>query len=222
MRGRTLVFALFALFAWSVATPALSDAGAGHGQSLEDVLEGIRASQGIGRDESIECSEVTDDQFEMLGEALMSVMHPDPEQHALMDRMMGGEGSPMLTSMHRVMGARYLGCYSGGMMGSGMMGGGMMGTGRMGGPMMGGGMSSGMGGGWGMMSPGLGSIALWVIILAVVVALIYFLVRTGRSHGPAAGAEGTPMEILSRRYAKGEITKDQFEEMRKNLEQHRS
>lgn len=86
--------------------------------------------------------------------------------------------------------------------------------------MMGGGMSSGMGGGWGMMSPGLGSIALWVIILAVVVALVYFLVRTGRSHGSATGAEGTPLEILRRRYAKGEITKDQFDEIRKNLDQH--
>lgn len=85
---------------------------------------------------------------------------------------------------------------------------------------MGGGMSSGMGGGWGMMSPGLGSIALWVIILAVVVALVYFLVRTGRSLGSATGTEGTPLEILRRRYAKGEITKDQFDEMRKNLDQH--
>ena len=236
MRGRTLVVALFALCAWSIATPALSDAGNGHGQSLDDVLEEIRTSQGIGSDDAVDCATVTDEQMEELGEALMSIMHPDPEQHALMDRMMGGEGSPMLTSMHRMMGARYLGCYSGGMMG-GMMGGGMMGsglvgsglmssratgTGIMGGPMMGGGMSSGMGGGYGMMGPGLGSIILWVILLAVVAALVYFLVRVGRTHGHTGGVEGTPLEILSRRYAKGEITKDQFEAIRKDLEKHRS
>ena len=163
MRSRTLVFALSVLCAWGLATPALSDAGTEHGRSLEDVLKEIRTSQGIGRDDGVDCAEVTDGQLEELGEALMSIMHPDPEQHALIDRMMGGEGSPMLTSMHRMMGARYLGCYYGGMMGGGMMGGGMMGggmmgartigTGVIGGPMMGGGMSPGMGGGWGMMCP---------------------------------------------------------------------
>ena len=68
------------------------------------------------------------------------------------------------------------------------------------------------------MSPGLGSVVLWVIILAVVAALLYFLVRAGSTRGSAGGSEDTPMEILSRRYAKGEITKDQFDEMRRTLE----
>jgi putative membrane protein len=199
---------------------------------VESVLAEMRASTGIGPGDRIDCTAVTDEQLEELGEALMSIAHPDPREHALMDRMMGGEGSPVLSAMHRIMGARYLGCYSGGVMGRGVMGSGMtgngvLGTGMTGGAMMGGAMPYGAGGmGYGMMYPGLGSILVWVIVLVVVVALVYSLVRSARADGRAgdrtAGAEGTPLEILSRRYAKGEITKDQFEEMRRTLEERRS
>jgi putative membrane protein len=42
--------------------------------------------------------------------------------------------------------------------------------------------------------------------------------RRGYSHGGWDGW-GTPLEILRRRYARGEITKEQFEQMKKDLEQ---
>ena len=99
---------------------------------MEAILNDIRKSQGLDDSESIDCEKVTDAQFEALGEAFMGIMHPDPQEHQFMDRMMGGEGSDTLSAMHRIMGARYLGCYSGGAsdyMFPGMIGGWMMGGG---------------------------------------------------------------------------------------------
>jgi hypothetical protein len=116
-------------------------------KSIQDVMKEIRQSQGVNNNEQIDCDKVTDMQYEELGDALMSVLHPNMQEHQFMDRMMGGEGSPTLAYMHRMMGARYLGCYSGGMMGYGMMGyrmGDMMGYGMMGNGMMGSGMGQGM------------------------------------------------------------------------------
>ncbi len=111
-----------------------------HGRSVDNVLEEIRGELNLKADEKIDAEKVSDSLLEELGEAVMSLAHPDPRQHELMDDMMGGEGSDRLAAAHRVMGYSYLknGSYGGpmGMMGSG--GGGMM----MGGGMMGGMMGS--------------------------------------------------------------------------------
>lgn len=93
-----------------------------HNKPLEEVLANIRKAQRLKADESIDCRELTSQQLEEIGEAVMNIIHPDPAQHEFMDKMMGGEGSPMLAFMHRMMGARYLGCYYGTMPMMGMMG----------------------------------------------------------------------------------------------------
>jgi len=88
------------------------------------------------------------------------------------------------------------------------------GWGMMGGPWM--------SGGWGMM----GMMLIWPILLLVLVVLcvvgaVWFAQSASRSATPSAGAGATgesPLDILKRRYAGGEITKEQFEEMRKALE----
>ncbi|PIZ06211.1 MAG: electron transporter RnfE [Flavobacteriales bacterium CG_4_10_14_0_8_um_filter_32_5] len=54
--------------------------------------------------------------------------------------------------------------------------------------------------GWGM----------WFIPL-LIIALIIFLYKNNNS----STQKETPMEILKKRYAKGEITKEQYEEMKK-------
>jgi hypothetical protein len=135
---RTMLSVLVILF---VAGGLLIGTGAafadndGHGKSIEQVEAQIRADLGLKADERIDPGKVPPELLEELGDAVMGTIHPDPEQHEWMDRMMGGEGSESLAAAHRWMGYRYLsGGYGGGfgMMGGGMMGGGMMGPGTMG------------------------------------------------------------------------------------------
>ena len=72
----------------------------------------------------IPCDELTDEQFEIIGDYYMEQMHPG-EAHEIMDERMGGEGSDSLRIMHINMGKNFYCNDNTGMMG-GMMGGGMM------------------------------------------------------------------------------------------------
>ena len=71
------------------------------------------------------------------------------------------------------------------------------------GPMMNGGDR-----GWGILM-----MLFWAIVLAVV---IYVAVRLFKGHDASNQASG-PLDIAKERYAKGEITKDQFEQLKKDL-----
>jgi len=80
------------------------------------------------------------------------------------------------------------------------------------------------GAGFGMF--GLGAlimIAFWVLVIGGVVWLVVTLVRGGQGQAtPPVQAVGaaqnqTPLDILKARYARGEITKEQFEEMKRDL-----
>jgi len=78
----------------------------------------------------------------------------------------------------------------------------------------------GMMGGFGfpMMGMGLGMLVFWVLIIAGGVWLVQSLSRgTGSSLLMPQGE--SPLDILKRRYAKGEITKDQFDQMKRDLSQ---
>ena len=87
---------------------------------------------------------------------------------------------------------------------------GMMGVGRMG---------SGMFRGYGM-NP-LGSIVgltLAILIIGGIVALLMWLVRNANHDSMITGTNESPVDILKRRYAKGEITKEQFDNIKRDLE----
>lgn len=57
---------------------------------------------------------------------------------------------------------------------------------------------------------------LWVLLIGVA---IYFFLNMDKSHYRGPGGElETPMEILKRRYARGEITHEQFDEMKQHLQ----
>ncbi len=58
-------------------------------------------------------------------------------------------------------------------------------------------------------------IGFWVLVIAAAVWLVLWLARRMGVVGPA---RDTPLDILKTRYARGEITKMQFEEMRHELE----
>ncbi len=66
--------------------------------------------------------------------------------------------------------------------------------------------------GWG---GGIGMIFFWIIIIVLVVFLIKWL--TSQSKRGLEKKE-SPMDILKRRYARGEIDKEEFEEKKNDLE----
>ena len=104
------------------------------------------------------------------------------------------------------------------------------------GPMLGGGMMGGYGPGgmmggwyrntaisgngwlWGL-SIGLGGLmmlAFWGALIAL--AVLLFRRMGGPSEGPPPTEAEAPMDVLKRRFAAGEITREQYEEMRRTLQ----
>ena len=155
----------------------------------------------------LECKNLTDEQYDSLGEYFMGQSIGNTQRHAAMNQMMismmGEEGE---RKMHVTLGKRYSGCDpdaqtpSSGLGFMPMMW--MMGGG--GNPMMG---YSGWGGfGWIFM------IVFWVLIILGVVALVRYLGRSGQQQ-----EHRTPLDILKERYARGEINKKEFEEKKKDL-----
>lgn len=72
---------------------------------------------------------------------------------------------------------------------------------------------------WGhMMNYGFGGIFMWIIFLIVIGVAVYLVVQATKSKGPESPYRETPREILKKRYAKGEITKEEFDKMKKDLE----
>lgn len=61
-------------------------------------------------------------------------------------------------------------------------------------------------------------IAMWIIFLIVFVVAIYFIVRVIRSKNVGAEAQDTPLDIIKKRYCTGEITKEEFDQMKKDLQ----
>ncbi len=93
---------------------------------------------------------------------------------------------------------------------------GMMGFGGFG--MMNGGMMNGMMGGYGYGFNPLGailSLVSWALIIAGIVLLVVWFVRNaGKTTGVSDQA---PHEILKARYARGEITKEQYDAIKRDL-----
>ncbi|MGM0551649.1 MAG: SHOCT domain-containing protein, partial [Bacteroidota bacterium] len=71
-------------------------------------------------------------------------------------------------------------------------------------------MMNEFGHGWGM---GFG----WLIGLVVIILIVAFIVRTTQNRGKIQSPE-TPFDILKERYARGEINKEEFEAMKRDLE----
>ena len=58
----------------------------------------------------------------------------------------------------------------------------------------------------------------WIVIIALCLYFIFGRHRAQRPRGPGHGFEDdTPLDILKKRYAKGEITKDEFEQMKRDI-----
>lgn len=71
--------------------------------------------------------------------------------------------------------------------------------------------------GWGMhdyYSPGSFLMSLLLIVLVGVV--LYFVIRQ-TNVGRSVSKEDTPLDILKKRYARGEISKDEYDRMKNDL-----
>lgn len=148
-------------------------------------------------DSGISCDKLTDEQLEAIGDYYMEQMHPG-EAHEMMDNMMGGEGSDSLKQVHINM-AKRLYCNDNIYVGYGMMGsGGMMGSYPT---------------SYAYSNYGYWNI-LWLIFLIGVIVLIIWLIFKLTKKGEESE---TPINILQKRYVKGDISKKQFDEMKKEL-----
>lgn len=78
-------------------------------ESIEDYLPVFLNKYNAGSINDVNCAEISEADFESLGDAVMESNHPG-EAHRVMDQMMGGEGSERLAQMHINMGQSYLRC----------------------------------------------------------------------------------------------------------------
>ena len=69
-----------------------------------------------------------------------------------------------------------------------------------------------------MMNFGYGGMFMWMVFIVILVAVaVYWLVREASTKTDHRLSGETPLDILKRRYAKGEITKEEFEKVKKDL-----
>jgi putative membrane protein len=84
------------------------------------------------------------------------------------------------------------------------------------GPMMGGWDSAGnYGCSFGF---GYGGMFMWILFLILIGVVIYFIFQNTKSKNVKGQSSETPIDILKKRYAKGEITKEEFDRMKNELQ----
>ena len=73
---------------------------------------------------------------------------------------------------------------------------------------------------WSMMHYGFGygGMFMWIIFLIVVGLLIYFMIQAKKTREQMPVQNESPLDILKRRYAKGDIAREEYERMKKDLE----
>lgn len=64
---------------------------------------------------------------------------------------------------------------------------------------------------------GFGMGLLWLLVIIVIAYFIYKLIKEGRILAPNRPAIISAEDILNERYAKGEITREQYLQMREDL-----
>lgn len=83
-------------------------------------------------------------------------------------------------------------------------------------------MGPGMMGWWGPgFSPwwGIGMVLFWALAIGGLVWLVVWLMRQAPAQAPGAGPRAPgALDILRERYARGEIDREQFEQMKRDIE----
>jgi putative membrane protein len=60
-------------------------------------------------------------------------------------------------------------------------------------------------------------VAFWVLVIVGLVFLVRWLVHASKGDRGASPASSRPLEILKERYARGEITKEEFDRIKHDL-----
>src|SRR4030066_2249623 len=77
-----------------------------------------------------------------------------------------------------------------------------------------------MGGGWNHMMNygyGFGGMFMWILFIIVIGVVVYFIVQSAGAKTSGGAPHETPLDILKKRYAKGEITKEDYDRMKRDL-----
>lgn len=181
---------------------------------VEEVLSEIKQEQSVATNEQINVAKISSEKLEELGDSVMEELIGNHTMHERMDARLGGDGSVELANYHKALAANYLIGAPLGMMG--MMWGGSRG-GRIGNNMMGYGWS---GMGW------VGAILIGLVILVAVVLIIFLVARlshgsigSGTSHvvNQQPDSSARALEILSERYAKGELNDEEYAKKKAEL-----
>ena len=71
---------------------------------------------------------------------------------------------------------------------------------------------------WPHMMP-FGGFFFWILIIVAVIILVIVVSKSKNSgRNQNVSSRETPLEILKKRYAKGELTKEEFERMKQDIE----
>lgn len=72
--------------------------------------------------------------------------------------------------------------------------------------------------GWGWIGLGVLHMGLfWILVILGIVVLVKWLASSPPTPGLPPGSERRALDILKERYAKGELTREQFEQMKREI-----
>ena len=205
MKKVILILILSILTVFALASVSLADEM--KLKSTDTILSEIRTEQGISNSGKIDPSKVSQAKLEELGDSVMEAMIGNTAMHDQMDIRLGGDGSASLKAVHINIGLNYLSDYPNGMMN--LMSGGMLSNNNS--------TTAPGWNGYGMMdsfaSAGI-VVGFFLLLLIIIIAIIVFALLKSKK---TTAAHEASFEILGRRYANGEITKEEFDNMTKNI-----
>ena len=208
-RARRFALTIGAIFVSLGVGATTGSAAAGAEQQGAQLLRSLQSGEQS-------CEQLSSEQFEAVGEYVMGQMVGSTARHEAMDQQIRATtGASGEAQAHRFMGERFAGCATnaapaafGSMMG------------MMGGYSGASGYSPGMMGGYGSRAGGdddWGATTMLVILLVVLAAALAALAawRPWRRSPPGPK---TPLDVLSDRYARGDIDAADYEQRRHALE----
>lgn len=71
--------------------------------------------------------------------------------------------------------------------------------------------------GWGQMNWCGGNSIMMILFIILIAAAIYWLIKSAQNRGNIGSQTESALDIAKKRYARGEISKDEFEQMKKDL-----